>query len=159
MTHVLDTPAPAARDSRRAPREIGTVLVTGAASGLGRAVAAAVHAAGGRPLLVDRADCVAEAARLGDALTAQVDLADTRAAERAVTELAARAGGLDAVVGAPGPHPTGPRAARPRAPTPAAGWPMSRPPTGSGWCRSTWSAPRRSSVPRYPPCGPAAVGS
>jgi NAD(P)-dependent dehydrogenase (short-subunit alcohol dehydrogenase family) len=107
MTHVLDTPAPAARDSRRAPREIGTVLVTGAASGLGRAVAAAVHAAGGRPLLVDRADCVAEAARLGDALTAQVDLADTRAAERAVTELAARAGGLDAVVTAAGTHACG----------------------------------------------------
>ena len=104
MTHVLDTPAPAARDSRRAPREIGTVLVTGAASGLGRAVAAAVHAAGGRPLLVDRADCAAEAARLGDTLTAQVDLA-------------ARAGGLDAVVTAAGTAACGRRAE-----VPAADW-------------------------------------
>ena len=43
-------PAPATR----ATRGVGTVLVTGAASGLGRAVAAAVTAAGGRPLLVDR---------------------------------------------------------------------------------------------------------
>ena len=76
MTHVLDTPAPDARDSRRARREIGTVLVTGAASGLGRAVAAAVHAAGGRPLRVDRADCAAEAARRGAARTPPVDQAD-----------------------------------------------------------------------------------
>ena len=43
-------PGPASR----ATRGVGTVLVTGAASGLGRAVAAAVTAAGGRALLVDR---------------------------------------------------------------------------------------------------------
>ena len=103
MTRTLDTPVADARDTRRSPREIGTVLVTGAASGLGRAVATAVHAAGGRPLLLDRDDCAAEAARLGDALTARVDLADTRAAERAVADLTARAGGgLDAVVAAAG---------------------------------------------------------
>jgi NAD(P)-dependent dehydrogenase (short-subunit alcohol dehydrogenase family) len=102
MTRTLDTPAADPRDTRREPREIGTVLVTGAASGLGRAVAAAVYAAGCRPLLLDRDDCATEAARLGGALTARVDLADTRAAERAVADLAARAGGLDAVVAAAG---------------------------------------------------------
>ena len=45
---------PAAAQVARATRGVGTVLVTGAASGLGRAVAAAVTAAGGRALLVDR---------------------------------------------------------------------------------------------------------
>jgi NAD(P)-dependent dehydrogenase (short-subunit alcohol dehydrogenase family) len=102
MTRTLDTTAPAARPGDRAPRPVGTVLVTGAASGLGRAVAAAVHAAGGRPLLLDRADCGADAPRLGGALTAQVDLADTRAAEQAVADLASRAGGLDGIVTAAG---------------------------------------------------------
>ena len=50
MTHTLPAPSAAAH----APRPVGTVLVTGAASGLGRAVAHAVAAAGGRPLLLDR---------------------------------------------------------------------------------------------------------
>jgi NAD(P)-dependent dehydrogenase (short-subunit alcohol dehydrogenase family) len=79
------------------------VLVTGAASGLGRAVADAVATAGGTPLLLDRVDPrdgVGEA--LGDAPTAIVDLTDGRAAESAVADLATRAGGLDAVVTAAG---------------------------------------------------------
>lgn len=84
----------------------GTVLVTGAASGLGRAVASAVAAAGGRPLLLDRVDPRIDAGdahpALADAPTAVVDLSDTRAAEQAVAELAARAGTLDAVVTAAG---------------------------------------------------------
>jgi NAD(P)-dependent dehydrogenase (short-subunit alcohol dehydrogenase family) len=73
--------------------DVGTVLITGGASGLGRAVVQAVEKAGGVPLVVDRnppADDVRH--RL-------VDLADRRAAEAAVRELVDDAGGrLDGVV-------------------------------------------------------------
>jgi NAD(P)-dependent dehydrogenase (short-subunit alcohol dehydrogenase family) len=74
-----------------------TVLVTGGASGLGAAVVRAVLDAGGRPLVAD----------LRQPLTAGVDheivdLGDGRAAEAAVSRLAERAGGLDAVVTAAG---------------------------------------------------------
>jgi NAD(P)-dependent dehydrogenase (short-subunit alcohol dehydrogenase family) len=64
--------------------------------------------AGGRPLLLDRIDprdgsaVASDGSGLADVPTAVVDLADTRAAERAVAELAAVAGGLDAVVTAAG---------------------------------------------------------
>jgi NAD(P)-dependent dehydrogenase (short-subunit alcohol dehydrogenase family) len=76
--------------------ELGVVLVTGGASGLGAAVARAVGATGGLPVVLDR---VAP----GDGLDGElVDLADTRAAERAVTRAAERLGGLDAVVAAAG---------------------------------------------------------
>ncbi|MGQ0480242.1 MAG: SDR family oxidoreductase [Pseudonocardia sp.] len=78
---------------------LGTVLVTGAASGLGRAVAEAVGAAGGRPLLLDR---VAPATVEGRDEPIVCDLADTRAAEAAVAAAAERTGGLDAVVTAAG---------------------------------------------------------
>ena len=88
-------PGPAAR----ATRGVGTVLVTGAASGLGRAVAAAVTAAGGRALLVDRV--TVDGTPVG-ALATVADLADTRAAEDAIRELIDRAGGVDAVVTAAG---------------------------------------------------------
>jgi NAD(P)-dependent dehydrogenase (short-subunit alcohol dehydrogenase family) len=92
-------PAPAPTPS--AP--LGAVLVTGAASGLGRAVAGAVATAGGTPLLVDRVDPRESGdPALSDALTAVVDLSDGRAAESAVGELIARAGRLDAVVTAAG---------------------------------------------------------
>jgi NAD(P)-dependent dehydrogenase (short-subunit alcohol dehydrogenase family) len=97
----------------RATARVGTVLVTGAASGLGRAVAAAVTAAGGRALLVDRVpvedqngDGAPEGAlapalrRVAD--SAVVDLADTAAAEDAIRALIERAGGVDAVVTAAG---------------------------------------------------------
>ncbi len=84
-------------------RHPGTVLVTGAASGLGRAVARAVAAAGGRPLLLDRVDPTDPSdPYLGDAPAVLADLADARAAESAVAELTARAGTLDAVVTAAG---------------------------------------------------------
>ncbi|HEX6498090.1 MAG TPA: SDR family oxidoreductase [Micromonosporaceae bacterium] len=73
----------------------GNVLVTGAASGLGAAVVAAVTEAGGKPYALDR--------RPVDGVPhVLVDLADTRAAERAVGELAVQAGGFDAVVTAAG---------------------------------------------------------
>lgn len=80
----------------------GTVIVTGGASGLGAAVAAAVADAGGRPVVLDRA-------RPGRAPGGsvfehvQVDLADPRAAEDAVRSVASDAGGaLRGVVTAAG---------------------------------------------------------
>jgi NAD(P)-dependent dehydrogenase (short-subunit alcohol dehydrogenase family) len=93
-TRSVPAPTPAA--------PLGAVLVTGAASGLGRAVAGAVLAAGGTPLLVDRVDAREADPALADAPTTIVDLADGRAAESAVGELIARAGRLDAVVTAAG---------------------------------------------------------
>lgn len=74
----------------------GTVLVTGAASGLGAAVAAAVVAAGGRALALDRVPVEGHPHEV-------VDLADSRAAEAAVRRLVDGAGGtLDGVVTAAG---------------------------------------------------------
>jgi NAD(P)-dependent dehydrogenase (short-subunit alcohol dehydrogenase family) len=75
----------------------GTVLVTGGASGLGAAIVRVVLDAGGRPLVADLRHPQAE--NVDHEL---VDLADGRAAERAVRALADRAGGLDAVVTAAG---------------------------------------------------------
>ncbi|MGI8698715.1 MAG: SDR family oxidoreductase [Mycobacteriales bacterium] len=75
--------------------ELGSVLVTGGASGLGAAVVAAVRDAGGRPLVLDRSP-------VRDVEAEQVDLADARATEEAVRRLAGRAGGLDAVFTAAG---------------------------------------------------------
>lgn len=77
--------------------DAGTVLVTGGASGLGAAIVAAVAAAGGRPLVLDRQPPAA-------AVPYQlVDLADTRAAEDAVRGIVEANGGqLDAVVTAAG---------------------------------------------------------
>lgn len=73
-------------------RELGTVLVTGAASGLGAACVAAVREAGGTPLALDRVP-------VEGVPHAVVDLADTRAAEAAVREVVDGNGGrLDAVV-------------------------------------------------------------
>ncbi|MCA2222207.1 SDR family oxidoreductase [Nonomuraea aurantiaca] len=72
------------------------ILITGGASGLGLATAEAVRKEGWRPLVVD----VREPEQ--DVEHAIADLADRGQAERAVTELAERAGGLDAVVTAAG---------------------------------------------------------
>lgn len=83
--------------------DLGTVLVTGAASGLGAAVVAAVRDAGGRPLGLDRVP-------VADVPHEVADLADTRAAEAAVTRLADAAGGLDAVVTCAGTDRCGPLA-------------------------------------------------
>jgi NAD(P)-dependent dehydrogenase (short-subunit alcohol dehydrogenase family) len=70
---------------------IGTVLVTGGASGLGAAVVDAVSARGGRPVVLDRL----ATGRDDDVC---VDLADSRAAEEAVRYASEQVGGLDAVV-------------------------------------------------------------
>lgn len=74
----------------------GNVVITGGASGLGAAVVEAVIAAGGTPLVLDREVPSAPVKH------AQVDLADRRAAERAVREMADAAGGLDGVFTAAG---------------------------------------------------------
>lgn len=60
------------------PVELGTVIVTGGASGLGAATVAAVARSGGTPIVLDR--------RRPESAHEfwEVDLADTRAAERAV---------------------------------------------------------------------------
>ena len=75
---------------------LGTVLVTGGASGLGEAVARGVAKAGGTPVVLDRAEPGFEVDR------ELVDLADSPAAEDAVRRAAERHGGLDAVVTAAG---------------------------------------------------------
>ena len=71
---------------------LGTVLVTGGASGLGAAVVRAVADAGGRPFVLDRTACDPDVDHL------VVDLSDTRAAEDAVRAVSEQTGGLDAVV-------------------------------------------------------------
>src|SRR5829696_1065893 len=87
--------------SSNGTRAIGTVLVTGGASGLGAATARAVAGAGGRALVLARVHPPPEVAT-AVADFEQVDLADARAAEAAIRAVAGRAGGLDAVFTAAG---------------------------------------------------------
>ncbi len=78
------------------PRKLGTVLITGGASGLGAAVAAAVRRDGGTPVALDLnapADGIEHEV---------VDLSDTRAAEEAVRRVAASHDDLTGVVTAAG---------------------------------------------------------
>jgi NAD(P)-dependent dehydrogenase (short-subunit alcohol dehydrogenase family) len=79
------------------PDGLGTVIITGGASGLGRAVAEKVAAAGGTPVVLDR-DVPSDGHR-----HVQVDLSDTAAAEAAVARVAAEHdGALRGVVTAAG---------------------------------------------------------
>jgi NAD(P)-dependent dehydrogenase (short-subunit alcohol dehydrogenase family) len=71
------------------------VLVTGGANGLGAAAVAALLDGGHKPCVLDRIP-------VDGVPHVLVDLADTRAAERATAEIAEQAGGLDAVVTAAG---------------------------------------------------------
>ena len=92
MTQTTDTPAPTVP----ATPDLGTVLVTGGSSGLGAAVIAAVAAAGGRPVSLDRVPAPELEERGVEQV--QVDLTDARAAEEAVRSASERVGGFDAVV-------------------------------------------------------------
>lgn len=77
----------------------GRVLITGGATGLGRAVAAAVNDAGGTPIVLDLADSPGFETEIAD-------VSDTEATEDAVRRAADRHGGLDAVFTAAGvDHP------------------------------------------------------
>jgi NAD(P)-dependent dehydrogenase (short-subunit alcohol dehydrogenase family) len=84
-------------------KSLGTVLITGGASGLGAATVAAVRDVGGRPLVLDRA-------KPADGVEHElVDLADRQATERAVAGLVERGGGgLDGVFTAAGIDACGP---------------------------------------------------
>jgi NAD(P)-dependent dehydrogenase (short-subunit alcohol dehydrogenase family) len=87
-----------------------TALVTGAASGIGRATAEAVACHGGAVALVDRdgveAHTVAAAivARGGRALALAADVADRAAVDGAVAACVAEFGGLDVLVNNAGIH-------------------------------------------------------
>jgi NAD(P)-dependent dehydrogenase (short-subunit alcohol dehydrogenase family) len=75
---------------------LGRVLITGGSSGLGAAIAAAVEAEGGTPVVLDL-----QPPANGFAFR-RVDLGSPREAEAAVREVAEEHGGLDAVVTAAG---------------------------------------------------------
>lgn len=86
----------------------GPVLVTGGASGLGRAVAESLLDSGAKPLVLDRREPPY------DVDHAIVDLADTAAAEAAVVGMAERHGRLAGVFTAAGIDRCGPLDAVPR---------------------------------------------
>ena len=79
------------------------VLISGGASGLGAAVAAAVRRAGGRAMVLDKQ---APAAEVDDFRV--VDVSDSAATEAAVRDLAERVAAPDAVVTAAGIDSCGP---------------------------------------------------
>jgi NAD(P)-dependent dehydrogenase (short-subunit alcohol dehydrogenase family) len=82
---------------------LGSILVTGGASGLGAATVSAVRSAGGQPLVLDLA------APAEDVPYGQVDLADSAAAEAAVQNIVRANGGqLDGVFTAAGIDSCGP---------------------------------------------------
>jgi NAD(P)-dependent dehydrogenase (short-subunit alcohol dehydrogenase family) len=99
---MTQTATPAAPPVPGQPRELGTVFVTGGASGLGAAVVDAVQAAGGRPAVLDRVP-----PRDGVPYV-EVDLSDSAAAAEAVERLVAEVGPPDAVVTAAGTDACGP---------------------------------------------------
>ncbi len=76
------------------PKTLGTVIVTGGASGLGRAIADAVALAGGTPVTFDINPPREPTAREHHL----VDCGDRRAIEAAVNAVALTHGGIDAVV-------------------------------------------------------------
>jgi len=76
--------------------DLGVVVVTGGASGLGEAVATGIERSGGTPVVLDR---VAPRKEFESEL---VDLSRPRDAERAVEAVAVRHGRLDGVVAAAG---------------------------------------------------------
>ena len=81
--------------------ELGTVIVTGGASGLGRAIAEGVRQRGGNPVSLDLRESEGIESEL-------VDLAHTAAAEVATRRVIERSGGVDAIVAAAGTDSCGP---------------------------------------------------
>ncbi len=78
-------------------QDLGVVLVTGGASGLGGAVARAIADGGGTPVILDR-----QPPALDDLDFELIDLSRTREAEDAVRRIAAHHGRISAVVTAAG---------------------------------------------------------
>src|SRR5215475_5327436 len=79
------------------------VAVTGGFGQLGMAVVRAALAAGAQVAALDRARPPADAAALGGALAlSDLDLADTEAAARALSQVAERFGALDGLVNVAG---------------------------------------------------------
>jgi 2,3-dihydroxy-2,3-dihydrophenylpropionate dehydrogenase len=77
-----------------------TALITGGASGIGRAVAAAFLAEGARVAVFDRdAATLSEAATLGDLLTIEGDVRSFADNQRAVARVQETFGALDVFVG------------------------------------------------------------
>lgn len=102
-TTTMPAASPADASTVDGRTTIGTILVTGGASGLGAATVDAVQAAGGSPLVLDLA------APSDGVPYEQVDLSDSAAAERAVSAIVAANGGrLDGVFTAAGIDSCGP---------------------------------------------------
>jgi NAD(P)-dependent dehydrogenase (short-subunit alcohol dehydrogenase family) len=91
--------------SMSSERELGTVYVTGGASGLGAAVVAAVAKAGGTPAVIDLA-----APEDPGIAHVRADLSDSAAAAQAVRDLVSVVGPPSAVVTAAGTDACGPLA-------------------------------------------------
>ncbi|WP_430647334.1 SDR family oxidoreductase [Agromyces sp. GXS1127] len=102
MTTTSTVPDLATAPEPRGPRTPGRTLITGGASGLGAAIADAVAAAGGRPIVLDLAES------RGGHESHAVDVSSTRELERIVDEVAQAHGGLDSVVTAAGIDRPGP---------------------------------------------------
>jgi NAD(P)-dependent dehydrogenase (short-subunit alcohol dehydrogenase family) len=101
---VSSTSAPtSAPSTANAPREIGTVYITGGSSGLGAALVDAVAAAGGTPAVLDRVP-----PQQAGVTFAEVDLADSADVPRAVQSLVEEVGPPSAVVTAAGTDACGP---------------------------------------------------
>jgi NADP-dependent 3-hydroxy acid dehydrogenase YdfG len=90
------TLSPTLHARHHAPRDLGTVVITGAASGLGAAIAAAVADAGATPVALDLNPPDA------DHDHELVDLADPNAARAAINRITDRHGAIDAVITAAG---------------------------------------------------------
>ena len=101
-TITPETTSTAPAERRREPGGPGRTVITGGASGLGAAIADAVSAAGGTAIVLD----LAPSASAHESHVA--DVSDTRALERTIAEVAARHGGLDAIVTAAGIDRCGP---------------------------------------------------